>query len=580
MPNIQAEQPDTLEEFLANLREQAAGPEVNFDLSPPTAPESDKSLGRPLAAPQSGLNVGVAPVPSPVVNRPPEGTPAPPVPTSQGLNLDEPAKPSPVAGPQTDLDSFKRDPNDILREAYKPAIDMALEARKKDMARMDSPEARMTAYGHLAAGLNANSPALQTAGADLLKKSKFDPIYGESLEQAGKSGQAIAAAQTASLDLDPESPKSRAARLAFHSSDQFDETARKMSEQTGISEQDARAALYKGTQGLTAVGINAFTAVMKSSNDWSKGRAEIAVEYAKKRQADVLTHQINVETTNKDTLYKAWNSPVSAISKSQRELYRSLLPHGVAESNPDFNKLTAHELAATYPQMAEVAAGIMKWQQEYNIKLASDTVVDNDWTVNTQTVPGPVPGMPGKQVPNPIGVANKARFLQQTNAAKVAIDSADQLFRTVDPSTAVSYSMQTTDGQRVYNNLVTFARNAATLSPSGAALLEQLTNVSPQGTFVPSQFVFGAKGKKSSVANALLEMNSNHITESKPFNNYKVDVLGLPPETPPTWRPMTIGEDSDGKSGKKVKTYSFDIGGKKYMYFRSNTGQWKHQEIK
>jgi hypothetical protein len=479
-------------------------------------------------------------------------------------------------------EATKRDPNDILRQAYAPAIKQAMEAREKDLARQTGFMAGGLGRELLMQGGNLQDAGLTAAGAGILKRQATDPLYVKSLEDASKASQELSKAQLESMKMDPDSEISEGARLAFYSTPTFNEAARKLAESSGgkLSEVDARTEIFQKTRKLSSVGMAAYTEMALSGAKFDTERSAAAANYATEKERLAQTAQINLETSNKKTLYAAWNNPASAVSRTTRAQVKGLLtPQQLAEV-PNFDSMTAHEIATQFPDIMRLNAEIMKWQQEYNINLAKDTAVDNkEWTVRTETVEGPAPGFPGKKVPNSIGVATRERFLMQNSSAKIAMDNADQLFRSISgPENAVEIGLQTTDGQRIYRQLLAFANHAKQLSPQGAGaqLYESLTSMNPEGTFIPSQFIFGSKGKKGSVEAALREMNVNHLQASKPFFNEQVEAKGIPPDYPPTFLPMEITSDTMG--GKTVRTYTFDINGKKWTYWRNPKGYWNKKE--
>lgn len=570
--------------------------DANFNLPPAppaSAPESDKSSGRALAAPDSGLNVGTAPVP-------------PPVPTNVPIREPEPSEAAPEGPvreyPQWGLKVFPdgrvqrngvflseqatqpaptKDPNELLRQAYKPALDMAMEARRKDLERQTGLPAQALGQRFLMHGILGRDAGLSAVGAGLIKRAQTDPLEVDSLEKASRASQEMIKAQTAQMELDPNSDIAEGQRIALLGHSGVSEWATKQSAMTGRSVHDIKSELYGQMKTLSPVGMKVFLDTVKASGDYSKQRAEEALNYANAAQAGAMTEKIRTETADMQALQKAWNDSNSGVSQFYRASVRGLVPEHVVSQTPNFDRMTAHELSKTFPDALKTSAELLKWHQEYNMRVASDTQVDDETVVRTQMVPGPVAGMPGKAVPNAIGVANRREYLEQKGAAKTAMDSGDQLFRVISGAgDAASYSLQTPAGQKIYNNLMTFARSASVLSPSGKALLEQLTAVKPDGTIIPSQFIFGSKGKKGSVQAAMQEINTAFQTASQPYLYPDVQMKGIPPSYPPLYLPMTIQDNKDAK-GRSYKSYIVEIGGKKWEYFKpSANSPWVHEEVK
>lgn len=549
-------------------------------------PNSDESSGRPLAAPTDGSEGLPLSPPSQL----PPGAPAgqlgvspvpPPVPTSQPVVA--PGE-QPPAAPVTELDKYRRDPNEVLREAYKPAIDMAMKAMHKDLQ-------RGTGLGANALGwalMSKANPEVQASGAGIVGRAQTSPINTELMEKAGKAGQEWAKLQVESAKLDPTSEISQSARLAFHSSDQFKSLVENAAKSQGIDFHVAATQAYKMTKGLSVYGLGAFMDVMKASNDYSKGRAEIAKTYAEKSESEARAHQLQVETSDKEALYKAWNNPNSEISRTAQSILLSLSPAGTVD--PDrARKLSAHEIHSQFPRYMEVSSELLKWHNEYNIGLKADTMVDGETQVRTEEVPGPVPGMPAKRVANPVGVKPEAKreYIAKRTASQVGLESADDLLKMISgPENTISYAVQSPEGQTILKRLAEFARSAAIVAPEyGQALMNEITNQRPDGTFVPSQFLFGAKGKKASVVSTLSEMNRNMRAAHTPYVNEQVQTFGNPPPTPPMYMPMEIVNANTIDANLKGIGYVFtfptsDGNSKKVIYQREKSGIWRVGNVK
>jgi hypothetical protein len=469
-----------------------------------------------------------------------------------------------------------KDPNDIILQAYKqPIMEAAMAARKRDLERMDSPAARTDAHLMMMQGLIGRDSALTTAGSSLLRKSAYDPIHAESLEQAGKTAEQLGKGQIASDAVDPNSQTSRAARMITIESPAFASYAQAYAKKNKVSEVEARHVLASQMQGLSQVGVEAFQKSLKASGDYTEQRAKEARDWALKEQTEAQTKGIAIESATKETLFEALKKPDSNVTNSLRATVAQIYP--AAAGTPGFDRMTGLELEAAYPKAAERSAEIMKFRQEYNMRLTSDIAINDEWQVATSAPRGMAGGYEGLRVPNQIGVTNKGEFLKQNQSAKVALDAADDLLRmSIDPGTAFSVKLNTPQGQRVKQMLQRFAENASALSPAGRIMLDELQKMGNSGSLDVTEFIFGSKGKKANVKSALREMNSNHQNIATTYVNTKV-AQGEIPATPPTWLPMEMDTaEIVGKVGAPVKVpaYVFDVNGHKVGYWRDANNTW------
>ena len=532
-----------------------------------TAGEIEDEQGGPPAPIPPGLGVVQPDLP---ISR---GQPAPPtLPPVASQPVQAPAPQLPETEVQEEP---PKDPNDIILQAYKqPIMEAAMAARKRDLERMDSPLTRSNAYDLIMKGQISHDPALTGRGSELLQKSMSAPIYAESLKQAGETAEQLGKGQIVSDSVDPNSQTSRAARMITIESPAFAEYAKAYAKKNKVSEVEARHVLAAQMQGLSQVGVEAYQKSLKASGDYTEQRAKEAREWALKEQDEARTRGIAIESATKETLFAALSRADSNVTNSLRATVAQIYP--AAANAPGFDKMTGLELEQAYPKAAERSAEIMKFRQEYNMRLTSDIAINDEWQVATSAPRGMAGGYEGLRVPNQIGVANKGEFLKQNQSAKVALDAADDLLRmSIDPGTAFSVKLNTPQGQRVKQMLQRFAENASALSPAGKVMLDELQKMGNSGSLDVTEFIFGSKGKKANVKSALREMNSNHQNIATTYINTKVQ-QGEIPATPPTWLPMGMDTAEVMKGGVPVKVpaYVFDVNGHKVGYWRDANNVW------
>lgn len=495
-----------------------------------------------------------------------------------------PTGPSPTTPTQSVV---PRHPAQDLEDSYAKVLrenlpyEKAMEAREKDLARMGVAEGKLLQMTGLMG--TVGNHAAQAAYANQLAQLQKEPIHLDTLTKAGLSGQEYAKLQNESWKLDPDSPISREAQMAYLASSEFDAAATGIAKQTGQDPLTVRKELYQRTRGLNAVGIAAFQAVMKQSGDYSKQRAEEAYNYALRTQAEAQTKQISVETQNKEFVYRAFQNPNSAVSRALRATIKAINPE--AASIEGFDKMSGAELHVAFPELLNASADIMKFRQKYMMDFTANAEVDDDWRVASTTPTGMVGGFAGLPVLNQEGVQGKPIFREKLQASKIALDTYDNITRRVanlGAGGAVSVSLKTNAGQELMRDMLNLSEALSATSPYAKELSNELKQVATGSSFRPMDFLFGsASGKQRNIHAALMTMNSNLGNIAKPYVNKTLEQGGIPP-TPPIWLPFKTDNSTTvipPGGGAPVQGYEFQIGNKKVIYFRDNSGSWRNKVL-
>lgn len=457
----------------------------------------------------------------------------------------------------------------------------AMEARQKDLDRYHNAEAQLMLNAGLAG--TGHNHAAQAAAVGQLGALQTKPIHTDTLSEASKAGQEHAKLIQDSWKLDPESPISREAQMAYVASSEFEAAANGIAKQTGQDPLAVKKYLYQRARGLNSVGIAAFTSVMKSSGDYSKQRADEAYSYALNEQSQAVTRQLGVETQSREFVIKNLQNPSSLISQSLRKTIAAINP--AAADVPNFDKMSGADLYNAFPGLMPASAEIMKYRQEYMMRFQAESEVDNDWRVTSTTPTGMAGGLAGLPVANQEGIQRKAQFRQEVQSGKIAVDTYDNVMRRVqnlNANGAVSVSLKTNTGRELLQDMINLTEALSMTSPYAKQLNEELRGLSQGTAFTPGDFLFGtASGKQRNIHSALMMMNSNLGNNSKPFVNKTLERGEIPP-TPPVWIPFKTDKSTQvvpPGGGAPVQGYEFQIGNKKVLYFRDGTGNWINRVV-
>ena len=334
---------------------------------------SNASLDSPFVPPQIERNIN-PPIPPPQVRldssnqgrgsvSPPQATPSP-----EESKLVVPPTPQLEQTPEA-IPTHKRDPNDILLEQYRePIMEMAKAARARDMARMDSPQARGEASGMIWQGLLGRDSGLTGRGADLLRKSSFDPIYGESLEQQGKGAEQLGKGQIASEKMDPNSPVSEATRIAMLASPMTEDWAVRAVKQGEFDNvTQAKAWMYRQSKQLHAAGMESYMSNIMKGGDFSKQAAE-------KGMIDVLADkhsweakQIKLAFETDQALKAALTDKDHPASLFVKQFLRQMDRQGY-DSTPGIENMNGLQAGAALG-MLDPALGVMKRRVEHQYQV-------------------------------------------------------------------------------------------------------------------------------------------------------------------------------------------------------------------
>ena len=322
-------------------------PEVDGEQAPPPLTGfnnvSDAELAANNASVRGADNGSQYIQPSHVVSQP-----SPPIPPPQSVQPSLPIPPGEQAPTAEEVPTHKRDPNDILLEQYRePIMDMAKAARARDLARMDSPQARTDAHLMMMQGLIGRDSALSGRGADLLRKSAYDPIYGESLEQQGKSAQSMGLGQAASEKLDPASPTSEAMRIAMLASPMTDDWAnRSVAQGEFPSVREAKEWMYNKSKNLHGAGMETFLSNVMKGGDFSKQSAERELTNVLADKNSWEGKQIRLAFETEQSLIKALGDPNHPVSRYAKGISKMMMGN---KWRPEYEGMSALELAKLTP---------------------------------------------------------------------------------------------------------------------------------------------------------------------------------------------------------------------------------------
>jgi hypothetical protein len=481
---------------------------------------------------------------------------------------DEPIPVKPVLGPEpapVPQDPYKRDPNDILREHYKPAIEMALEARRKDLARMDSPLARMEANNMMAAGMNLKSETMMGKGADLLRQSQFNPIHGESLEQAGKAGKEIAGAQLASSELDPTSMISEGRRIALMGSSGLNSLALQESQSTGAPMAAVKTQLYRKLQNLNSKGMEAFENAIKNSGAYSKERADELLVHAQRAQYNALTASLEQETGQKSRIYDAMNRTDSVTTQlAKAAILRSYGP-AIKDMIPNWEHATMTEIAAYDPAIASNALHIVEKQISMEREAAAKATVNERWKVR-EAGPGKVdPNNPFAQSTNLIELSpqEKAELPMHEQAGRLGLENGMKAMYLLDKGigmgSAARTFFKTGEGKQIEYELEKLSNYTERLAPDTSAAIRGSIVSGQKAGF--SDLWLG--GTQKLIRKAMTELQQNahaRLAGGKVYSpQYEDKEMKSPPEYPPVGMP--VEEIQVKRNGKNLYGYRyFNVG--------------------
>jgi hypothetical protein len=310
-------------DYAASLGQEVAGTGMPVPepapTPPPVVPESDKSLGRPLAA--SPDNVGVVPPPPPTDTpvRLPEGQPepsvAPPLPPPQRK-----AAPDPLA-------KYRRDPNDIIREAYRPALEQAMEAKRKDLARQTSPFRVWDASNMEVAGMLTRNPTMVAEGIKQGAAALYDPVYQGADKAAYEAADAGNKAKFNQMMMDPDSDLAHTVRMSYlNSTTGRKEIAQMKANNPGMTDSEARYRVLSIYENSTPVAMKEAVELQKGAQTVSEGYSREAVNFA---NADVLRKQydkLEQEVDNEAVIQKEVNTPGTFASQVIFEALDRMFP--------------------------------------------------------------------------------------------------------------------------------------------------------------------------------------------------------------------------------------------------------------
>lgn len=555
--------------------------------SPQWGVEQPESTGTPLAAPPLGSEPVPPPTPRPPANLAPGGQPgasaAPPVPTSQPLVA--PGAPEAPAA-ESGLEAFKRDPNEILREAYKPAIDMALEARKKDLE-------RGTGFGANALGwalMAKANPELQAAGAGIIKRAQTEPINIDTLQSAGVAAQSVAAAQMASQKLDPKSPYAEGQRIAILASPEVNRWASQQAAMTGQDVKTVKTQFYRQLQGFAPLAMDKYMEVLKASGDWSKQRAEEALAYAQEAANRATARSLNNETSQKEKIYAAMNDPNSAATTLGKEaLLRSYGESIKDRFTKPWSQVTLTDIAAYDANLAAHALDVIRFQVDREREAATERFIDNKWEMK-EAGSGKATGLGGYgQVGNPVKASPEARkeLSQDVQAATLGTDYGMRALAILENHSlkgAVRVKFDTSIGGELKFIIGKLAGYQERLSADTRKSLADAQTALTGGEVTLTNTWLGAT--TAVLRKALSELQSNAYARlagmgAKPTEAYVNPTMTTPPPTPPVgfrFQEMPDQPVKD-KKGKEwiVHTYRyFDVGPWKWVDYAYDpeTGTW------
>jgi hypothetical protein len=458
---------------------------------------------------------------------------------------------------------------------------MAMEARRKDLARQTGALAQAGGGNLLAAGILNNMPALQQAGAEQIYKAMHAPVHVKSMEEAAKASEAFSKADLANQALDPNSTYSKAAVMAFHHNGQvFDVLAKNMAKAQGIDELEAKRSLYDQTKNMSATELGQFYSVLKSGGDYSKQRAEEAHQAAQAKHERLKADILESELLTKQAYQEAIRTKDSAISQYVRAVAKMAIPRSAQKEIPNFNELSASEILASFPQIQPTVAGLLKDRITYAADLAAATTVKPGWQVSTTPVQDDSDALGVRWVANPEGVKRKGDVVDYEAASANALMGATEFFRLAGAESGVEIAASSPKGIAMLSALEQFARNAARMNKeAGASLERSIQEVKHKGSFMPNDFIIGGKGKKAGVMSALSEINKEHMVLAGLYNISEIDIpKGVIPANPPTWLPMTVKDVGKDKVFY-FKYHNRDLRyvnrrGKWYGEFKDDNGKW------
>lgn len=455
-------------------QEKGLPPQVPAIQGPSVSLPDPKKPPLPPGMTEEDANIGVFPVPPPNQDRIPVG-PYPKEKPSQEQVIQQYIKP--------------KLPDQVLMDMYRAPMEEASEAARRDYERMGTLGAGMQQAMVAARRMRGETPTQE----DFAGFQPFTtPFESAQIKTKTENVDNLAKANVTSQKLDPNSPASKAAKLSFYASPEFEMVAIGMSKSDpSLSVYDAKKMLYNAAEGMSQHALEAFQNTMKASGDYSRQRATEALEYASTRHQRALSSQIELEVDNTQSFYDAMNNGSSGISQFLVQAIENATGDKIAPGT------TGMQLYRVHPKLVEGYTELLvkrvdnQRAQDRNAALGPGLGLLPVAKTGTQSGPLAIVNMPNYPE---LSDNEKASRQASWQAMKNLNDTVPRTMYMLDAPGVANLAKQrfgVGDGPRIRKQLSLVAEYAQFLDPAKA---KQLAASLEDGTTASDTWLNGIKG--------------------------------------------------------------------------------------